>query len=282
MYRLHVENERKEKIELTNSPYFTVVDVDGILPTKASLSTTKLANRDGSVLNSASLENRDIAITIQPEIPVEENRQKLYRYFRNKREVTLYYKNENRDVMTTGIVENFDGSLFEQTQKIVITILCTNPYLIDRKGNVESMENKEDLFEFPFAIASEGKEFSRINKETVKRIENKGDTETGMIIELMANGEVKNPTIHNVDTREHFGLKIDMERGDVIRINTNSSRKRVELERDGVTRNIINNIVKGNKWLGLEPGSNAFTYTCDSGEEYLSVKFLYSHMYEGV
>lgn len=282
MYRLWAENEKKEKIELTNSPDYDVTEIDGLLPEKAVINMTKLVNLDGGKFNSARVESKKITITIKPRGNVEENRQRLYDFFRVKRETVLHYKNDTRDLKIAGIVEEYDGSLFAQTQTIDITLLCPKPYFEDRKKTEEVMATIEDLFEFPFAIEKEGIEFSAINKELVKVIRNDGDRETGLIIEMTATGEVVNPIIYNVETRERFGLKIEMQLGDVIRINTNDLNKKVELIRYGETKNIINSIMKGNKWFKLETGDSTFTYQCERGEEYLNIKFTYSNMYEGV
>lgn len=282
MYRLWASNEKREKIELTNSPYYDLTEIDGLLPEKAVINITKLVNSDGSILNAARVESREITITVKPRGNIEENRQRLYDFFRVKKETVLHYKNDTRDLKITGVVESFDGSLFEQTQTIDITLLCMNPYFEDSTKTSEVMANVEDLFEFPFAIEKEGIEFSRINKELMKVVKNKGDTETGLIIEMTATGRVVNPIIYNVDTREYFGLKIEMQLGDVIKINTNGLSKKVELLRYGETRSIINNIIKGNKWFKLETGDNTFTYQCESGEENINIKFTYSNVYEGV
>ena len=282
MFRLWVENEKKEKAELTSSPYYESVTIEGLLPQQATINSTAVANQDGEIFNSASVGTRSVEITVKPAFPVEENRQRLYRYFKVKKEVTIYFQNENRDIVTIGRVESFDGSLFEQKQLITISIKCLNPYLKDRLESAVNMATVLDNFEFPFMIEEEGIPFSIIDKALTQNIYNAGDTETGLIIELSASGEVVNPTIYNVDTREYFGLEITMQLGDLIRINTNSFNKKVELVRYGETRNIINSIIKGNKWFSLAPGDNLFTYTCDSGEDMLNFKFIYSNMYEGV
>lgn len=282
MFRLQVENENRDKIELTNSMFYDVIEIDGLLPQKATITKTDFVNNDGSILNSAKIETRDIAITIKPKIPVEENRQRLYKYFRVKKEIMIYFENENRNVKIKGIVENVDGSLFTQSQTIVINIICMKPFFEDRNIKKDDMSTTEDLFEFPFMIEKEGVEFSRINKELTKEILNDGDTETGVIIELTANGEVVKPIIYNVETREYFGLNITLQSGDVVTINTNNFNKKVELLRYGETRNIINNIVKGNKWFKLNPGYNTFTYQCEEGEENLNITFTYTNLYEGV
>lgn len=282
MFRLEVENEKKEKIELTNSPFYESVAIEGLLPPQAAVNSSAVANADGETFNSARVSIRDVTIDIKPAFPVEENRQRLYTYFKLKKQVNIYFKNKNRDIVTAGIVEGFDGSLFEQKQLISISIKCLDPYLKDSAESVADMANIIDNFEFPFSIDKEGIPFSIIDKALTQNIFNAGDVETGMIIELTANGEVIKPTIYNVETREYFGLDFTMQLGDVIKINTNKFNKKVELIRYGETRNIINNILKGNKWLTLRVGDNLFTYTCEAGEENLSFKFTYSNRYEGV
>ena len=281
MFRLWVENEKNEKEELTSSPFYESIIIDGLLPPKATFNSTSVAGKDGEIQNSARVGIRDISITVKPAYPVEENRQRLYRYFKVKKEVKLYFKNENRDLLISGKVEGFDGSLFAQKQAIIIEVRCFVPYFKDRIERAVNMASI-DLFEFPFSIENEGLEFSRIDKALTQNIYNVGDTETGLIIELSASGEVVNPTIYNADTREYFGLNITMQYGDLIRINTNVFNKKVELVRYGETRNIINNILKGNKWFKIAPGDNLFTYQCESGEEFLNFKFIYSNLYEGV
>lgn len=282
MFRLEVENEKKEKIELTNSLFYESVAIEGLLPPQAAVNSSAVANADGETFNSARVAIRDVTIDIKPAFPVEENRQRLYTYFKLKKQVNIYFKNKNRDIVTAGIVEGFDGSLFEQKQLISISIKCLDPYLKDSAESVADMANIIDNFEFPFSIDKEGIPFSIIDKALTQNIFNAGDVETGMIIELTANGEVIKPTIYNVETREYFGLDFTMQLGDVIKINTNKFNKKVELIRYGETRNIINNILKGNKWLTLQVGDNLFTYTCEAGEENLSFKFTYSNRYEGV
>ena len=282
MFRLWVENEANEKIELTNSMNYESVTIEGLLPPAATINTTIAAGQDGEIYNSARVGTRPVEMTFKPAYPVEENRQRLYRYFKLKRDVKIYYQNENRNIMTAGKVESYDGSLFEQKQLITINIKCLDPYFQDAAQTVANMSTVLDNFEFPFAIEKEGIPFSIIDKALTQNIYNAGDTETGLIIELSASGKVVNPTIYNADTREYFGLNIEMQLGDLIRINTNTFNKHVELVRYGESRNIINNIIKGNRWFQLSPGDNLFTYTCDEGEEFLTFRFIYSNRYEGV
>ena len=283
MYRLWIENENVAKYELTNNPNYDVTDVDGLLPPEVLLSDTVLSNMDGSVLSSARVKDRQIAITIKPKFPVEENRQRLYNYFKSKKLLTIFYKNENRDVRINGYLDGKpDGSLFEISQTIVFYIRCFDPFFKNRLDSIINMSQVIDAFEFPFMIEKEGIPFSVIDKALTQNVYNAGDTETGLIIELSASGEVVNPIIYNADTRERFGINITMQYGDTIRINTNKSKQEITLVRYGETRNIINSIQKGNKWFLIQPGDNLFTYSCTSGDQFLNIKFMYETLYEGV
>lgn len=282
MISLIVENENNEKLDLMNPSYFDSVTVDGLTPGKASINTTVIANSDGSLINNARNEDRPITIDIEPAFPIEENRLRIYQFFKRKKYITLYVKTTNRDLKIEGMVESVEGSLFVEKQSITIEILCNDPYFKDQLETYTNMARVLDLFEFPFSIEEEGKEFSRIEKTIEQTVINAGDTETGVIIEISASGTVINPTIYNTVTRESFGLNITMQSGDVITINTNNFQKKVELLRNGETTNIINSIIKGNKWFKLLQGDNLFTYTCDTGEEFLNIRFIYNNLYEGV
>lgn len=279
--RLWVTNNKDETIELTNSPYFDNVEVD-LLGLKATVNKDRLSNADGSIYNSSYVADRLVQVIIEPTFPVEENRQRIYKYFKAKKPVTLRFSNGNRDVKMIGYVNEIDGSLFEMKQKMIVNMECLNPYFQDLKQTIISMSQIVDMFEFPFSTEEEGIVFSEMDKTQTTLVFNAGDIETGMIIELMASGKVVNPVVYNSITRESIGLQITMESGDIIRIYTEKKNRKIELIRDGITSNIINYLMKNPDWLQLESGDNVFTYRADSGEELMFVKFIYTNQYEGV
>ena len=45
MFRLLIENEKKEKIELTNSPFYESVKIEGLLPPQATVNSSAVLNR---------------------------------------------------------------------------------------------------------------------------------------------------------------------------------------------------------------------------------------------
>ena len=79
MYSLSVENTYGDILELTNNPAYCITNVDGIDPPDATINTARNAGADGSVFNSAYMNNRTITITMAINGPAEANRIELYR-----------------------------------------------------------------------------------------------------------------------------------------------------------------------------------------------------------
>lgn len=282
MYTLKVRNQYDEILELAPNEGYVITDIIGIDPPDAVINTTRNSNADGSVVNSAYADNRTIIITLAINGPAEDNRINLYRYFKSKSPVQLYYKNDTRDVSISGFVQNFNVPLFEKKQIAQITIFCPNPFFNGANDNITEFSTIDDLFEFPFSIEEEGIEFSRllVNQET--NVINGGDIDTGTVITLRAIGIVKNPTIYNTETNEFFGLNLSLAQGDVVTINTKKKEKSVKLLRGGVTQSIIGKIRYGSTWFQLSPGDNLFIVTADTFPENLYTTFAVVDQFEGV
>ena len=64
MFKLSVENKYGEVLELSQNPAYVIKLIDGIDPPDAVINTARNANADGSVFNSAYIDNRTITITL--------------------------------------------------------------------------------------------------------------------------------------------------------------------------------------------------------------------------
>lgn len=220
-------------------------------------------------------------MTIDGEI--ESNRINLYKYFPPKRNVTLYFKNETRDVFIEGMVELIECDLFTNRQIAQISIICPKPFFRDVEEFNTYFSDVSAKFEFPFSIAKEGIEFSSISTNVRKTIINSGDVESGIVIELFAaGGTVFRPVIYNVFEKTHIKLNYYMDQGDLIRINTNAGEKAIDLIKDGVVTNLLGYLDMGSTWLTLKSGDNVFTYDCESGGSNLQIAFKSTLLYSGV
>jgi hypothetical protein len=413
MYTLTAQNKYGEQLELTHNEAYVIESIEGLDPPDAVINTTRNANADGSVYNSAYVDNRQIIITLAINGPAEANRINLYKYFKAKYPVRLYYKNNTRNVYIDGYVKSMQIELFNKKQIAQITILCPEPFFNSSTNDLTDFSSVESLFEFPFSVEESGNllevtatdttiqgidftvnddgtvnvdgtatanaylvlgavsliggqtykltgcptgggnstyrlywqgvsgnydegegttytpqsdttvnirivvysgatvnnlefkpmvrlvsvesdtymeycdpdgliEFSTILLEQEKDIINNGDVETGFIIYLKARGPVTNPTIYNSETNEYIKLSLSMAEGDVIYINTKKKQKTIQLTSNGVTTNIIGNLVNGSTWFTLSPGDNLFIVTADTTPENLDAYTEVTDLFEGV
>ena len=282
MYKLKVENKYGEQMELTKNPRYTISSVDGLYPPESVINTTKVANMDGSVYNSSYVNDRQITITMAINGPAEENRLHLYKYFKTKYPVRLYYGNDVRNVYIDGYVSKMPIEYFEKKQTAQIEITCPMALFRSVEQNITEFSSIENKFVFPFAIEKSGIPFSIPKMGEQKTIVNGGDVETGIVIKLNALGNVTNPKIYDVDNKDHMFLNISMKSGDEITINTLKKEKSIKLLSNGVESNIIGKLEAGSKWFSLIPGDNIFTYEAEEFPENLQCTFIINDQFEGV
>lgn len=280
MYTAIVKNSKGESLNLSQHPNVKVKKIDGLTPPKATLNFSVIATKDGSALNSARTENRNIVCYLAPVYDIENSRLTIYKFFRSKQPVYFYFANGSRNVFIEGVVEHVDGDLFEKSQTLQISIICPEPYFKALEETVTDLSQIAPLFSFPFAIAEAGISFSEIVKTIEKNIYYAGEVETGFTIELRALAAVTDPTIYN-EAGESFSIGLEMQAGDVVTINTVKGSKTVTLLRDGVVSNIINKVKPNPTWFTLIPGDNVYLYSA-SNPDLVQVSFKHYALYEGV
>lgn len=282
MWTCIVENKKGEQLRLTQNENYIVEIPSGLLPSSADVNLSKSSGQNGYSYNSSTSDKRNLLIKIYPQFPVDKNRINLYKYFKKNEPIKVYYKNAQRNVFIEGYVETPEGNLHEMQQAITYSIVCPDPYWKSLSEIEEDISKLSALFEFPFSIDAEGIPFSEFNEYLIAQITNEGDVSTGITIELYATGTVVNPVIYNADTREKFMLDFTMLTSDKIIINTNEIDQSIQLIRNGITSNIINNVVDYSDWLQCDTGVNFYTYTADSGLDDLQIKFKTRYSFEGV
>lgn len=282
MFTLIAENERGERLSLTDNPRWDVADVTGTNPAPAAIGMKKYAGADGSAFSSASVQNRNIVITLSLKVPIEENRLILYRFFRTKQRIRLLYTNKHRDVYIPGYIESVENNPFTQQQLPQISVICPDPFWRSAVQEIADFSAVRALFEFPFSIPDTGMEFSVLEHLTATDI-NAGEIETGAVIRMSASGAVENPRIYNRTTQEYFGLTYTMAEGDLITVDTRFGEKSVTvLHGSTVAENILHAKSDGSAWLTFYPGRNQLDFDADSGAENLSVSVTLTPLFEGV
>lgn len=279
MYTLIAENQRGEQLQLVPNPNY-YVEIDGITGATAVINTSVTGNSVGSAFNSSRTEERDIPLTIMPRGNVEANRIRLYRFFQSGKLVRLYYKNNSRDVYIEGYVRQApEGTLFTDREVMAVSLVCPMPYWKSTNSIITDISDVLPRFTFPFAI-EEPIPFSELEKQTEKTVVNNGDVESGVIIELQADGSVSDIVIYG-EYGGSFKINYEMQAGDLITINTYKGEKSIKLQRDGVITNLFKYVGDNPTWFNLEPGDNVFIVSA-TGSEFLQIRYINYSLYEGV
>lgn len=276
---------------------FVVKSVTGLGPGKANINTSEVTTTDGGLFNSSRLPIRNIVISLEFLFgsSIEDTRQKSYKYFPLKRQVTLLVETDNRVAEITGYVESNDPTIFSKKEGSDISIICPDPhfYSAGKDGIVSTLFYGADpLFEFPFS-SEPNLELSAIRKVAEKSLRYDGDAETGVTIKIHAIGEANNITISHRNLDSRGSIHIDTDRlkaltgstivaGDDIVISTVKGNKFAKLVRDGKTTLILNCLGKNPNWFTLVKGENVFSYEAEEGISNLNVAIENRVMYEGV
>lgn len=280
-YRIKVENKYGEVLELTSNPNYKV-KATGLSPMSANIVTAPVANYSGARYVSSKHQTRPIVLTIYVEQPVETNRINLYKYFKSKDWIRVYYSNGTREVYIDGYVESFDCDFFTKTQTAQVSILCPKPQFLAVTPSKQNIATTLGALSFPFYEAeSEPVVLSHYGRDAVL-VNNTSDDEVGFIYTIQCYGEVINPQIYIDETKEYFKLNRRFTRGSVITINTNDGNKSVTCELGGITTNIINSVDSGSKWLKLRAGYNHILQTAKVGLDSMVGELHYINEYEGV
>lgn len=244
---------------------------------------------DGSYLNNAFIEKRNVVISFQMRgIDIEKRRHLLYRVVKPSRYIKVYYRTANIDVYTEGYVETCEVSNFDALTSGQISIICPDPYWYSTSAVYAYYSQVTGAFHFPFPESDAPFPLGVYSTTDNIIIQNDGD-ETGFTIQIEASSSetvpeiaAYTPTIYNADTGEYLQIKGDILKGDVITITTKTGNKTVTLTRNGVDSNIINRLISGSTWLSLREGKNTFHVQAVRGVKNLKVTLMHRNAYLGV
>ena len=129
-YTLILENEAGQKIDLSKTANrYMFSKIKGLDPPTGTVSTSNYAGMNGSYLNNAFIEKRNVVIPFEMRgVDVELRRHELYRVVKPSRYIKMYYSTKNISVYAEGIVETCEVENFEKLTNGKISILCPDIY----------------------------------------------------------------------------------------------------------------------------------------------------------
>ena len=288
-YTLILENETGQKIDLSKTASrYMFSKIKGLDPPTGTVGTSNYAGTNGSYLNNAFIEKRNVVIPFEMRgFDVELRRHELYRVVKPSRYIKIYYSTKNISVYAEGIVETCEVENFEKLTNGQISILCPDIYWYSRDIFYAYYSGVIGAFHFPFPESDAPFPLGVYSNSNLFSITNDGD-ETGFTLRIEALPSdipqevvAVTPTIYN-ENGEYLQIKGDILTGDVITVTTKTGNKTVTLTRNGVDSNILNRLVSGSTWLTLKEGTNTFRVEAVRGVKKLRVTLMHRNSYLGV
>lgn len=233
---------------------YSVKNIDGLGPVKATLVSTSFANMDGEQYHSSRREARDIKLSLglEPDWAIEDVkavRDRLYNFFMPKSAVTLKFELFDRfadlldnklNVQIDGRVETCDPDIFTEEPSVEVNIRCFDPDFVDLQQVVYSGNTVSDLTESTLTYD--------------------GTTDTGVLFNIRPDRALDAFTIYYRppdQTLRVIDFTQPLAAGDVLAISSVPGSKYATLTRAGVESSILYGITPQSDWLTLQPGDNA-------------------------
>ena len=264
-------------IDLFNNSFVQIIAADGLTGVSSKIAASTTPSMDGDKINNVQTAPRGIVLDLYVKKPVsvEEAKRFVLRTIKPKQRGRLQMIQDDRKIEIAGIVETIDMPRFSDSVTMQVTLYCSQPYWTDIENMVVQLARVLDLHCFPLDVGGlafpvDGIPFGEYDLNMTRTYTNDGDADCGMVISIVALGDVLNPTIYKSDG-SYIGVNDSMEAGDEIIINTVRGEKAIT--KNGV--NILSKIKAGSTFLQMDTGDNEFTINSD-GETEGNVYFLLS------
>lgn len=284
-FTLVVENEDGKQLDMTETANkYMTSKVEGLSPPAGTINTSAYAGINGSHLNRAFIEKRNVVISYRMKgVDIESRRHALYRVVKPSHYIKVYYSTSKISVYAEGYVETNEVDNFTDQTTGQISIICPDIYWYSLTEQVSEYRNISGGFKFPFAIDSKGVPLGYYQRSKYLHLQNDGD-EIGLTFVITGIGgtgkSTRNLCIYNAETGAYMRIGNPIENGDILTITTHIGRKTCILTRNGVQENWIGNL-KLSEWLTAKTGENTF-YVDGMGISYVSIKAILRVGYLGV
>ena len=284
-----VDSNEELALSMTDTPFYILNNVDwGVV--QGTHHSYKYVNQIGVSITSTSLKERSITVTgwiiADTEEEMDERKQFLNRYFDPRYEIDVMYKNYFLRFVPDNTVK-YGTSEKENNDTIVqfqIKGTCADPLFSEINGSKETIAATIATFHFPLIMSTNlyerGIVFGYRQPSLTAKVTNKGAVEVGMKIVFKAIGELTNPRLIDVDTREFVAIEKSMVAGEEIVINTNVGEKSIQgkIGNDDYSNYFMYKDLDST-WLQLRLGDNLFRYDADSGLDNLEVYLYFYNKY---
>ena len=280
-------------LDLANNDLFTLTNVDGLTTAATNISSLVIGGIDGDQITNIQAQPRGIIfdLRINNGVNVETAKRAVLNIVKLKQNCSIEWTQNNRTFIIKGVVDAVDMPRFNNDVTMQISIHCEAPFWEDIADTVQQINDslplhyftaENDTSSFMLYFPEDGRPLSEYNATRSRTINNAGDVAVGMIIEVLAIDTVVNPKIYD-QNGNFFGVgygttkRVEMQAGDIIRINTNSGELAVIKNKN---TNLINYVAPKSTWLKLQAGENTFRIECaESTDDNVTFSIVYKQRY---
>jgi tail protein len=229
-----------------SSAGYSVQNIDGLGPVKATYVASTLAQQDGGTVQNRRRDARNIVLTLGLESDWVTNtpsqlRRVLYNFFMPKLEVTFgLYEDDIFWGSTVAEVESCEPVMFSADTQVAISLLCYDPdFYAPAVTDVPSLT---------------------VNNTTTQTITYEGTSESGIEFTLTFMESATSITLINTGpdgVQQTFELDGAFSNGDVLYVNSNNGHKAATLSSGGLPKSILSYLGRDD-WITLQPGDNQF------------------------
>lgn len=151
--------------------------------------------------------------------------------------------------------------------KFTFEVQCFKPMFRKQTKSEIGKKNKSKLFKFPMKLEKDATKFGEFTASETVQVINNGDVEVGGIIRLKANGGiVKNPSVTSTETGKTVKVKMNLNEGETLIINTNLGERNIVLDYgDGTGESVVQNMTDESSMFNFLLGTNNIVCSGESG-----------------
>lgn len=245
-----------------------IIDIDGLDPVKATLTSSSFAGQDGAIYQSSRRDTRNITMQlgIEPDPAsqtVRSIKRSIYDIFRIETQILMKFYVDDDDAPVSdgyqikGVVESCLSPMFVQDPEVDISVICFDPDFYDPEIVTVTGMMTDDVDPTDF--------------------EYEGSTETGLTFIVDVNRSVDEIQVYYIDGNSNtwtMDIAATFLTGDEITIVTTPGSKSATLLRAGVTTSITYAISPQSTWPRLAPGSNSLRFAASGDGIPVTVSYM--------
>ncbi len=278
---------------------FAITSIEGIEASDLEITTSENALVDGSDVEGKRILKRPIHIeaVLMDLTDLAADRQRIIKFFNPKYTGTLYIDSSGTE---RKIDYELSGWKFDSRKDVVqrlavsLDLMCPIPYMQDTDDFGKNMADVTPQFAFPWMVVNSkvsgtpdpykgltltGQITGYKTVGAYTSLTNTGDVPCGIQVQFIASrGSVSGPRLINNDTGEYIHVNLEMEKDDVLLIDTSDRNQIIELNGE----NVYNKIDRLSNPFKLEVGANHLSYDADENYSNLDVLLYFTPLYLGV